>query len=47
MANSFKEVSKQADSNVYSVSDMKYIDINDWNALGANKFNPMFVKVVE
>ena len=36
MANSFKEVSKQADSNVYSVSDMKYIDINDWNALGKN-----------
>ena len=36
MANSFKEVDKQTDSNVYSVSDMKYIDINDWNALGKN-----------
>ena len=33
---------------IYSCTNPVYADnSNDWNALGANKFNPMYVKVVE
>ena len=33
---------------IYSCTNPVYAETNDdWNALGANRYNPMYVKVVE